>query len=57
MRREWIVLVAHDVFISYSSKDKTIADAVCARLEMRGIRCWIARRTSCTVGRLYCPGA
>ncbi len=36
--------MAHDVFISYSSKDKTIADAVCARLEARGIRCWIAPR-------------
>ena len=36
--------VAHDVFISYSSKDKVIADAVCARLEGRGIRCWIAPR-------------
>ena len=29
--------MAHDVFISYSSKDKVIADAVCARLEARGI--------------------
>jgi hypothetical protein len=36
--------VAHDVFISYSSKDKTTADAVCARLESRGARCWIAPR-------------
>jgi hypothetical protein len=36
--------VAHDAFISYSSKDKAIADAVCARLEQRGIRCWIAPR-------------
>ena len=36
--------VAHDVFVSYSSKDKVIADAVCARLEGRGIRCWIAPR-------------
>ncbi|HEX4485985.1 MAG TPA: toll/interleukin-1 receptor domain-containing protein [Terriglobales bacterium] len=36
--------MAHDVFISYSSKDKTVADAVCARLEARGIRCWIAPR-------------
>ena len=36
--------MAHDVFISYSSKDKVIADAVCARLEGRGIRCWIAPR-------------
>lgn len=36
--------MAHDVFISYSSKDKTAADAVCARLESRGVRCWIAPR-------------
>jgi hypothetical protein len=33
-----------DVFISYSSKDKAIADAVCSRLEAGGIRCWIAPR-------------
>jgi hypothetical protein len=36
--------MAHDVFISYSSKDKTVADAVCATLETRKIRCWIAPR-------------
>jgi hypothetical protein len=36
--------MAHDVFISYSSKDKTVADAVCATLEGRKIRCWIAPR-------------
>lgn len=36
--------MAHDVFISYSSYDKTIADAVCAKLESRRIRCWIAPR-------------
>ena len=36
--------MAHDVFISYSSKDKTTADAVCNALEERGIRCWIAPR-------------
>jgi TIR domain/OmpA family len=36
--------VAHDVFISYSSKDKPTADAVCATLEATGIRCWIAPR-------------
>ncbi|MHB8084821.1 MAG: toll/interleukin-1 receptor domain-containing protein [Dehalococcoidia bacterium] len=36
--------MAHDVFISYSSKDKTVADAVCASLEARKIRCWIAPR-------------
>ena len=36
--------MAHDVFISYSSKDKTTGDAVCATLESEGIRCWIAPR-------------
>jgi len=36
--------MAHDVFISYSSKDKNVADAVCAKLENQGIRCWIAPR-------------
>ena len=33
-----------DVFLSYSSKDKTTADAVCAYLEQRKIRCWYAPR-------------
>ncbi len=36
--------MAHDVFVSHSSKDKTIADATCAYLETRNIRCWIAPR-------------
>ncbi len=36
--------MAHDVFLSYSSEDKTVADAVCAGLESQGIRCWIAPR-------------
>jgi TIR domain len=36
--------VAHDVFISYSHHDKRHADAVCATLEAKGIRCWIAPR-------------
>ncbi len=36
--------MGHDIFISYSSKDKTIADAVCAKLEEQKIRCWIAPR-------------
>jgi formylglycine-generating enzyme required for sulfatase activity len=36
--------MAHDVFISYSSNDKVIADAVCAGLEAEKIRCWIAPR-------------
>src|SRR5262245_33479421 len=36
--------MAHDVFISYASPDKVIANAVCARLEEAKIRCWIAPR-------------
>ncbi len=36
--------MAHDVFISYSTKDKPAADATCAALEAEGIRCWIAPR-------------
>jgi len=36
--------MAHDAFISYSGKDKTTADGVCAVLENEGIRCWIAPR-------------
>ena len=36
--------MAHDIFISHSSKDKPVADAVCAMLESHGIRCWVAPR-------------
>ena len=36
--------MAHDVFVSYSSKDKPVADAVVAGLENKGIRCWVAPR-------------
>ena len=36
--------MAFEVFISYSSKDKTTADATCASLEAAGIRCWMAPR-------------
>lgn len=36
--------MAHDVFISYSARDKAVANAVCATLESRKIRCWIAPR-------------
>jgi hypothetical protein len=36
--------MTHDVFISYSSKDKAIADAICATMENSGVRCWIAPR-------------
>ncbi len=34
----------HDVFISYSSQDKPVADAVCAILEQQRVRCWITPR-------------
>ena len=37
--------VAHDVFISYATSDKAVADAVCSQLEsIHRIRCWIAPR-------------
>ena len=36
--------MAHDVFISHSTQDKVVADAVCAALEAEKIRCWIAPR-------------
>ena len=36
--------MTHDVFISYSNRDKAVADALCATLESRKIRCWIAPR-------------
>lgn len=34
----------HDVFISYSSKDKKVADSICHKFESEGIRCWYAPR-------------
>jgi len=34
----------HDVFITYSSHDKSVAETVCAALESKHIRCWIAPR-------------
>ncbi len=34
----------HEVFISYSTKDKQMANAVCHYLEQEKIRCWIAPR-------------
>lgn len=36
--------MVHDVFISYSTKDKVTADAICHVLEENKIRCWIAPR-------------
>ena len=34
----------YDVFISYSSKDQKVAEGVCAYLEQRKIRCFVAYR-------------
>lgn len=36
--------MAHDIFISYSHKDKTVADAICSYMENEGMRCWYAPR-------------
>jgi hypothetical protein len=36
--------MAHDVFISHSTSNRPVANAVCAALESIGIRCWIAPR-------------
>jgi ABC-type amino acid transport substrate-binding protein len=36
--------MSHEVFISYCSEDKAVADAVCAGLEAGKARCWIAPR-------------
>jgi hypothetical protein len=44
--------MAHDVFVSYSNKDKPVADAVVAGLEKSGIRCWVAPR-DITPGRSW----
>ncbi|HUB25105.1 MAG TPA: LamG-like jellyroll fold domain-containing protein [Tepidisphaeraceae bacterium] len=34
----------HDVFVSYSHRDKPIADAICGAMESKRVRCWIAPR-------------
>jgi len=36
--------IEHDVFISYASADKPVADAICNSLESQKIRCWVAPR-------------
>ena len=36
--------MTHEVFICHSSKDRTIATAICSTLEQHHIRCWIAPR-------------
>src|SRR5450631_2758380 len=35
---------AAQVFISYASQDKAVADSVCQALENAGVACWIAPR-------------
>src|ERR1700679_2158753 len=35
---------ARDAFVSYANQDAAVADALCASLERRGIKCWIAPR-------------
>lgn len=37
-------MATHDVFLSHSAKDRDVADAACAALEARGVRCWVAPR-------------
>lgn len=36
--------MTHDVFLSYATKDASLAEQMCAALEAEGIRCWIAPR-------------
>ncbi len=36
--------MAHDVFVSYSNKDKVIADTIVTSLERNNVRCWYAPR-------------
>jgi TPR repeat protein len=36
--------MAATVFLSHASKDKKIADTICAAVESRGIQCWMATR-------------
>jgi Leucine-rich repeat (LRR) protein len=44
-----------DVFLSYSARDKPVADAACAVLEQGGVRCWIAPR-NLTPGKDWSAG-
>ena len=38
------IKTGHDVFISYSTKNKNVADAVVSDFEQHGIKCWYAPR-------------
>jgi TRAP-type C4-dicarboxylate transport system substrate-binding protein len=44
--------VAHDVFISYASPDRAVAEPICAALESVNIQCWIAPR-NVRVGKVW----
>ena len=44
-----------DIFISYSTADKNIADNICAKLEQDEIKCWIAPR-NISPGEEYAAG-
>lgn len=41
-----------DIFISYSSKDETVANSLCSQFEKEGLSCWIAPR-NIEVGQEY----
>ncbi len=36
--------MVHDIFISYPSENKAVADTICASLEQQQYRCWMAPR-------------
>jgi hypothetical protein len=36
--------MAHDIFISHSSKEKVITDQICSVLEQTGFKCWLSER-------------
>ena len=36
--------MSFDIFVSYSTKDKVVADAIVSALEIKNIRCWYAPR-------------
>lgn len=46
------IMKTYDVFISYSSQQKNVADAICHVLEENNIKCWIAPR-DIPVGEKY----
>ena len=36
--------MGHDIFISYSSQDLSMAKDICQKLEETGLTCWMAPR-------------